>query len=405
MQNPQEGSGPVTHAITASPARTISSATAITIAGIMPTFLVGASGVFIRADLGFDEAGLGLAVGAFMAASAALGIPGGRLTERIGAGRALTLVGFGSAAVMLGIATLADRLAHLVVLLAIAGACNSLSNPAANLAIARGSFIRPGLMFGVKQSAMPAATLLAGGSIPLISLTIGWRWAFVLGALLAVGAAISAPRRLGPGLVRSRGRVREGDAPTAPLILLAIALGIGTAAAVSLGSFLVESLVAGGIDAGTAGWMLAGGSATGILARLISGALTDRRPNSALLLMAAMLVFGAAGYLLLARGGSMLLLAGTILAFSCGWGWHGLLFFAVVRLNPNAPAAATGIVTTGGAGGAALGPLAFGLVVTNASYPLAWQLAAAAALASAALVVISRAWLHGAGVPAGQERH
>jgi MFS family permease len=385
----------LTHTATVGATRTITSATAITIAGIMPTFLVGASAVFIRADLGFDEAGLGLAVGSFMATSAAFGVPSGRLTERIGAGRALTLVGAGSAAVMLGIATLAHSLTHLVVLLALGGLCNSMSNPSANLAIARGSFTRPGLMFGIKQSAMPAATLLAGGSIPLISLTVGWRWAFALGALLAAAAAVSAPRGLRAAPARATRRVRDGDAATAPLVLLAVALGVGTAAAVSLGSFLVESLVAGGIDAGTAGWMLAGGSATGVLARLISGALTDRRPDSALQLMAGMLVIGAAGYLVLARGSSALLMVGTVLAFSCGWGWHGLLFYAVVRLNPNAPAAATGIVTTGGAGGAALGPLAFGLVVTSASYVLAWQLAAAAALVSAVLVVISRAWLLG----------
>jgi cyanate permease len=386
----------LTDTVTIPPTRILGSATATTIVGIMPLFLVGASSVFLQPDLGVDAARLGLAVATFMAFTAAFSIPGGRFTERIGAGNALALVGAGNAAVMLGIATLTRSLNHLVVLLAIGGLFNSMSNPASNLALARGSFTRPGLMFGVKQSAIPAATLFAGASVPLVSLTVGWRWAFVLGALASLGAAIWAPRRLGPGQPRAARKGRTGDAATGPLVVLAVALGLGTAAAVSLGSFLVGSLVAGGIDAGTAGWVLAGGSVTGMAARISSGWLTDRHRDSALLLMAGMLVVGSVGYVLLARGGPSLLLVGTVLAFTCGWGWHGLLFFAIVRLNPNAPAAATGIVSTGGEGGASLGPLVFGLVVAAASYTAAWQLAAAAALAAAVLVIVGRIWVSAA---------
>ncbi len=92
------------------PVRTTAAATLSAVAALMPAFFVGASGVFLREALGFDEAGLGIAIAVFFGVSALSCVPGGMVAERIGAGRALTLVGIGSAAAMLGIATLADSL-------------------------------------------------------------------------------------------------------------------------------------------------------------------------------------------------------------------------------------------------------------------------------------------------------
>jgi len=40
----------------------------------------------------------------------------------------------------------------------------------------------PIFLVGAKQSSGPYATLLAGPSVPLVALTVGWRWAFVLAA-------------------------------------------------------------------------------------------------------------------------------------------------------------------------------------------------------------------------------
>ena len=379
--------------VTVGPGRTTSAATLSTVVAFMPAFLVGASGVFLREDLGFNEAGLGMSIAAFMAASAVCSTVGGRLSERMGAGHALVLGGIGSAGVMLGIAAFADNLTHLILLLTLGGVCNSLVGPAANLALARGVVVRPALMFGVKQSAIPMSTLLAGVSVPLISVTFGWRWAFAVGAALSVSVAVFVPRRLAPAQTRLTKRAREGDAATAPLVALAVATGVGTAAAVSLGSFLVEAVVAGGIAASTAGWLLVAGSIAGIVARLLVGWLADRRRGRALYMVSALLVLGAVGYGMLAVGGPIFLTAGTLLAYACGWGWTGLLMFATVRLNPNAPAAATGIIHSGGAGGAAFGPLAFGYVVATISFQAAWGLAAASAFVSAGLILAARAWL------------
>ncbi len=375
------------------PVRTVAAASVATVVAIMPAFFAGASGVFLREDLGFDEAGLGLAIAVFMATSAVFGVVGGRLCERIGAGNALKLVGIGSGAVMLAVAALASSLLHLVALLAVGGAFNSIAQPGGNLALARGVVVRPALMFGVRQAAIPLATLLAGASVPLLSLTVGWRWAFGAGAGLALSVAVFVPRRLAPAQPRRVTRRRQGDAATGPLVALSVGFGVGIAAAVSLGSFLVESAVAAGVAAGTAGWLLVAGSLAGIIARIVAGWLADRYRGRALFMVSAMLVLGALGYGMLSVGGPVLLTLGTLLAYGAGWGWGGLVFFAVVRLNPNAPAAATGIVSAGGAGGAALGPLAFGYIVTVASFPVAWGLAAIAALVASGLVLVARTWL------------
>ena len=76
-------------------------------------------------------------------------------------------------------------------------------------------------------------------------------------------------------------------------------------------------------------------------------------------------------------------LVGAAVAFGSGWAWPGLFNLAVVRLNPSAPAAATGITQTGVYVGALTGPIAFGLVVDAWGYGMAWSLAAASSVGAA----------------------
>ena len=96
---------------------------------------------------------------------------------------------------------------------------------------------------------------------------------------------------------------------------------------------------------------------------------------------------------MLALGEILTAFVGALVAYAFGWGWTGLMMFAVVRFNPNAPAAATGIVMMGSAGGAGIGPFVFGLVVERFSFEAAWLMAATLALLSAALMFGARHWL------------
>jgi dipeptide/tripeptide permease len=64
--------------------------------------------------------------------------------------------------------------------------------------------------------------------------------------------------------------------------------------------------------------------------------------------------------------------------------------FAVVRLNPAAPAAASAIVQMGVYAGGFAGPIAFGFVAAHTSFPTAWTAGAATMVAAALLVALGR---------------
>ena len=76
-----------------------------------------------------------------------------------------------------------------------------------------------------------------------------------------------------------------------------------------------------------------------------------------------------------------------VLGFGLGWAWPGLMNFAVVRLHPQAPAAATSITQTGVYAGGCLGPLALGAVAAHLGYPTMWAVAAASMLVAATLML------------------
>lgn len=372
--------------------RTVLWAIAVTTCGVLPVFLVGGLAVQIRSELGFGTAALGIAVSLFFTTQALSSALVGRIVERVGSRRSMQAAALGSAASLLSIALFADSRNGLIGFLVLGGLANAASQVAANLALARGVRTgRQGLAFGMKQASIPAATLLSGLAVPLVGITIGWRWAFVGGALGALATACTMPNT-SEGEIRHHTNEPGDDMRPMSLILLALGIGLGSAAAVPLGAFIVASGVDAGLRVESAGILLAAGGAVGIVVRLALGWLADRRSAGHLRIVAAMLIVGTAGFVLLATGMSWLFVLGTMLAFGAGWGWHGLFNFAVVKYNPNAPAAATGITQTGAAAGSAAGPFLFGVIVESASYGTAWLSAGAAALIAVAAILAGR-WM------------
>src|SRR5690606_7716421 len=120
--------------------------------------------------------------------------------------------------------------------------------------------------------------------------------------------------------------------------------------------------VAMGLSAAAAGWLLVTGSVAGMLSRLGAGAMADRHPEPRFKIVAWMLAIGAISMGAVSIGGPTFLTMGAVGAFAGGWGWSGLLFLSLVRLNPDTPGAAAGIGLAGLALGNALGPLAFGAI-------------------------------------------
>ena len=365
------------------------SAVSVALAGTLPVFMTGALAVQIGRDIDLGATRLGLASGAFFGAAAMASALMGRLAERVGPGPAMRSAAIASAVLQAGLA-LAPGYAWLLVALLVAGPANSLAQVGANLLLAKGiDPARQGWALAIKQAGMPGATLLGGLAVPGIAVTVGWRWAFAAGAIGAVGAAMAVP----VGAVPAGGRRPAGrrvDVPMGPLVFLAAAVGFASAANGTLATFVVTAGVEAGLGESAAGMVLTLGSAAGITMRLVVGARADRRGGRHLPVVSVLLAGGALGYLLLAPGLVPTHLAGALIAFGSGWAWPGLFNLAVVRLNPTAPAAATGITQTGVYVGALAGPILFGLVVDSAGYGLAWLLAGAASALAAGGVAYGR---------------
>ncbi|WP_306215729.1 MFS transporter [Actinoplanes sp. RD1] len=384
MSTPPEIALTSTNAIR--PARAALSALTTTTACSVPVFLVGGLAVQIGNELKFSPAGLGLAVSAYFGASALASVPAGALVERYGSTAvARAAIGLASAC-LLGIAAGARALWSLIAILVLGAAANAMGQLASNTSLSRHvPPRRQGLSFGLKQAAIPVSTLLAGAAVPVVALTVGWRWAFVLGAALAAAAIGLVPVERDE---RRRSTAERGERATTALVVIGLGATLAAGSANALGTFLVDSAVARGIEPGPAGLALTIGSAVGVAARIGGGWQADLFPTRQIGVIAGLLTAGAGGLAFLAAPGMVALMAGVVLGFGLGWSWPGLMNFAVVRLHPQAPAAATSITQTGVYAGGCLGPLSLGAVAERTSYQTMWMVAAAAMLGAAVFMLL-----------------
>jgi len=363
----------------------------------LPASLVGTLAVQLRQSLHFGTTALGVAVALYYLAAASSSVPASWLAERVGGARVLryALVAAVLLCALLGGASVSW--ATLAVLLVLAGIVGGAANPAANLVLARRTRpARQGLVFGVKQAAVPLASLLGGVAVPAVALTVGWRWAFGGAALLAAltVAALPAPRRTLAEHRQGRQGGERAAVLSLPLVTLTAGLGLGMLAASGCSTFLVSAGVALGFAKGAAGLVAAGAGAAAVVARVGIGARADHQGGGHLRVVALMLGVGVAGYLALAVGtidhDQVLFVVGAVVALGAGWGWNGLFNFAVVRSHVYAPAAATGVTQVGGRLGAMVGPLVFGVVASDVSYSVAWLFAGAMAACAVVAVLIGR---------------
>ena len=362
----------------------------VVVCGILPVLLTGALAVQMQPDLDFTASGVGLGTAAFFATGAVTSVLLGRLVDVLGSRRGLRVAALCAAASLLGIGLFAGSLMHLVALLGLGGIANALAHPAANRTLLRNVSGRQGLVFGMKQAAIPMGSLLGGMSVPLVALTVGWRWAFVGAGLLALVMAVGVPRST-HAIARSRsgsddtgkGAVR----PLRPLVLIAVAAGCGALASNSVAAFLTLSNVDAGLSEGAAGLLLSASSLGGLLVRVGAGWGADKHQGIRRFGVPVLLVLGGVGMLALTIPTPAALIAGSLLSFAAGWGWPGLFNLMLSRARPDAPAAATGIGLTGVYLGAALGPLGFGALADTYSFEIAWIAAAATTLLGAGMML------------------
>ncbi len=339
-------------------------------------FLFGALSDSLRADLGFGEAATGVAATLFFAAAGIGAAPLGRVTERIGAGRAMRIGVTVSAGVCLGIGLGARRWWHVAVLLAIGGAVVGLVDTGAARAFAdKVATGRRGLAFGVKEGSVPVASMLAGASIPLLALRFGWEVTFAAGAVLAPAVWLALPGL--PGGRPMVARMARSASLRSALVVVSVGVALGAGAATAGAAFLVPAATAASLSAAAAGTLLAVASVGSVFVRVAVGWASDRTERPPARLTAGAMAVGAVGAGVLVGAEGATLVVGAVLLLGAGWGWTGLAFLTAVRAVPDEPAAAAGIVLTGLAMGGAAGPLVFQAAVAAGSYPAAWLFVAA----------------------------
>ena len=358
-----------------------------------PVFLLAAAFLQLEDDLGLSITGLGALSAAFFLTAAIASAPLGRAVERMGWQWAMKINCVGSSAVLVAIALFARSVPVFVVLLVLGGAFYGLANPAANKALAEQvDASRRGIAFGLKHAGIPSSTLLAGLAVPVLILTLGWQFSFVVSALLAVPVwvliAVDRDLPFQPAGAPPPGRgVRPLTA--LDLVMLAAASALSAAAAISLGTFLIAAAVEeASFTEAAAGVLLFVGSMASISARIAVGAITDRIGGRGFAGVAILLGTGALVFLLLRPAMGLAFAVLVVVAFATAWGWTGLMTFTVVNANTSTVAASSAIMQAGIFLGAGLGPILLGWTIDQYSFSTSWVAVAVLLLTAASIVTV-----------------
>lgn len=344
--------------------------------------------VYVTGPIGSDEAGAGLAFGAFAVSALALRPLVGRWCDSWG--RVPLMIGGGVlAAICLALTAQADSLAMVVafrLVLGVAEAAFFVASMAVLVDIApesrRGealSYNSLGLYLGIALGP-PLAELL----IRAVGFAGAW---YVAGGLALTAAAVAATIRE----TRPRGARRaRGAEPRPPLIhRAAIAPGLGfLASVVAMGGFLaLASLHAGAVGVGAISTPILVYGAVVIVGRIGFGWLMDRLPP--LRLGAVALVAIAAGLVVAAtvRTPIGILLGAALLAV--GVVFSTPAFFAAIfaTAGPAERGAASGTASAALDLGLGLGPMLLGVVASAAGTSWAFVTAAGVAIIGAVWTV------------------
>ena len=361
-----------------SPTTVIAVAIAAAVSVALPGFLVGGLSVQIRGEFGVAEGRYGWAMSTYFLAATAGSVVLGRLAQVIGPRRQLTLALLGAAVVDLCIALFANEFRYLIAFLAIAGLCNAAAQTAVNLGLAQAGLPRLGLAIAVKQSGMPAASMLSGLAVPAIALTLGWRWAFVGAATVALVALIGVQQTISSSAPQPITKKAPSQSPLNALVIAGVAAMFLSFGAGALNAWVVESGVDAGLGKGAAGLMLSIGAALGIAIRVGWGMRLDRMSWHPFVIAGVMVFGGAIGAIGLTGRSPTIHIIATVIAFSGGWIWPVFLNFGVVRANEGHAASATGVTQTGVYLGVFIAPLTAGAIIERSGYPLMWTVTAAA---------------------------
>ncbi len=370
-------------------------------AGVFQLYMFSVLAAPLIDDIDISRTQLGM-IGAVNTAAGAFSSPFlGRLTDRIGAARAvvasLSLSALGMAAL-----AVAPTLAWILLAAAIGGLPQGWSNPATNhLISARVPVGRRGTLTGIKQSGVTLGMFLAGVTLPTIEHVAGWRGAawtfsgvFVIAAI-AVHVALDADQAPPPTPEHHPGAAPElQPRPIASIVRwiapYAFLMGLATG---SIGRFVpLYAEEALGFSTSTAGLIVALGGLFGMGARIAAARIAEHRIRPTRLL--TMLSIVGAGYCLLLAvltpsTSALLWLSPPLNAVGTN-AWNAVAMMAVIMFVATSDAGrASGIIMLGFLGGLAVsGPIA-GAVIDRSGYRPVWIAAMTVSAAAAALMFVT----------------
>lgn len=358
--------------------------------GALPLYLTSAQFPALERELSLTADRLGIVTSVYFGVAALIASPVGRTVHRVGATTGLRIGACVSALASLA-ALSAGAWWVLFVATGLAGVANAFMQVSTNVVLARdASFHRQGISFGAKQGAIPLASMVAGLLLPIVGVSVGWRWPFALAGAAAFAVSFIAP----PVSPAPPGKVEDGDtqrwSASKPLRWLAVGGACGGAAGNALALFLVPSAVVVGISEASAGTALAVGSGLVVLVRLATGHAVDHTGSTGHREMIAALALGTAGCAALAFATTPAVFFVAIsVALLGSWGWPGLAYFTVVRMHPEAPARASAVLMSGNLTGTLVGPVIVGLLARGGSYTAAWIFCAALSLVATTAITAS----------------
>lgn len=365
---------------------TAASAAALTVVAV-PTFMLGAFGPRIKEELGFGETAFG-AIFTLGFLASALGLQfAGVVADRRGPSPTLragiVVASIGS----LAIALFGRSYFALVAFFCLIRVGESMVQPATNTLVSR---VVPlglrGRSVGIKQSAIPFSTAVAGFAVPVAGDTIGWEATFGIVAACALPVLLLVPPNPAtPPAAPNTGSESLRRLPHLRLLALGGCFAAGSVVTVS--GFFTTAAEEAGYSEGGAGVLLGIGGLILIVSRLSWGSIADRFAFDRFRAVAAAVAVGSGAFVLFATESRSLLVVGTIVVFGVGWSWPGLMLLGLIELHPEAPGAASAVVQTAILVGALISPLAFGAVADAGGFAVAWYLPFGFALVAAALLV------------------
>lgn len=156
------------------------------------------------------------------------------------------------------IALRVDSALALTLALGVAGAGNAIASPTASGLLHR--HVEPrrhGLAFSAQQSGGALTALLTGLALPVIALPLGWRWAFILAAVLSVALAAFTPAVAAVTDAPREHRDCSGAPASRSVLGLAVTAALANTAAIGFISSLVLYSTRRGLSEGEAGTLLA----------------------------------------------------------------------------------------------------------------------------------------------------